>query len=199
MTLGYLGTEKVILTRFDTIQTSVQLATKNAAGDYDYLFGKPIFTEGDYVMRISAHEDYYYNANKSLGTHEQVNLHGGNVRVYNGMHSESEVITGTLDENGEMQTVLRADYPTHTRLGDDATRSIQVSVEYQGEYIQSDPLDVYVFADRTDNAAPSAKLTRALRSTTFCATHREQTVSPHLPKARPTQSRTTTHLRCKPA
>ncbi len=150
MTLGYLGTEKVILTRFDTIQTSVKLATKNAAGDYDYLFGKPIFTEGDYVMRISAHEDYYYNANKSLGTHEQVNLHGGNVRVYNGMHSESEVITGTLDENGEMQTVLRADYPTHTRLGDDATRSIQVSVEYQGEYIQSDPLDVYVFADRTD-------------------------------------------------
>ncbi len=150
MMLNYLGVEKMLLTHFDSIQTSVNLVTKNADGTYEYLFGKPIFTEGDYVMRISAHEDYYYNANTALGKHEQVNLHGGDVRVYNGMHSETEVITGTLDENGEMQTVLRADYPTYTRLGDDATRSIQVSVEYQGEYIQSDPLDVFVFADRTE-------------------------------------------------
>lgn len=150
MTLDYLGVEKINLTHFDSIQTTVRLVNKNTDGTYDYLFGKPIFTEGEYVMQISAHEDYYYNANSSLGSHEQVMLHGGDVRVYNGMHSQTEVITGTLDENGEMQTILRADYPTYTRLGDDATRSIQVSVEYQGEYIQSDPLDVFVFADRTD-------------------------------------------------
>ncbi len=150
MTLGYLGVEKVQLTDFGSEAHTITVATLNDNGEYDYLFGKPIFTEGDYMMRVSAHEDYYYNANRSLGSHEQVMLHGGGVRIYNGMHSESEVITGTLDQNGEMQTILRADYPTHTRLGDDATRSIQVSVEYQGEYIQSDPINVFVFADRTD-------------------------------------------------
>ena len=146
--LGYLGIEKTYLTDFDSVAHTQDVVYKNAQGEYEYLFGKPIFTEGKYAFRITAHEDYYYNGNRTQGAHDRVMLRGGRVQIYNGMHSDTETIRRELDSNGQAEAVLQADYPTYTRLGDDATRHILISVEHNGEYVQSDPLDVYVFADR---------------------------------------------------
>ncbi len=148
MELGYMGIEKAYLTDFDSVSHTQTMVAKNTDGTYEYLFGRPVFAEGKYAFRIRVHEDYYYNANRSQGAHDQVMLHGGKVQIYNGMHSEKETLSGELDNNGQMEAVLQADYPTYTRLGDDATRRILVSVEHNGEHVQSDPLDVYVFADR---------------------------------------------------
>lgn len=148
MEQGYLGIEKTYLTDFDSVAHIQDVVCKNALGEYEYLFGKPVFNEGKYSFRITAHEDYYYNGNRTQGVHDQVMLHGGKIQIYNGMHSEKEILSGELDANGQMQTVLQADYPTYTRLGDDALRRIVVSVEHNGEYVQSEPVEVYVFADR---------------------------------------------------
>ncbi len=146
--LGYLGIEKTYITDMDSVLYTQEVVRKNADEQYEYLFGKPIFTEGKYSFRISAHEDYYYNGNRTQGKHDQVMMRNHKVQIYNGMHSETQHIDGILDANGQIETVLQADYPTYTRLGDDATRKILISVEHHGEYVQSEPIDVYVFADR---------------------------------------------------
>lgn len=146
--LGYLGIEKTYITDMDSVQHTQEVVRKTADGQYEYLFGKPIFTEGKYTFRISAHEDYYYNGNRAQGKHDRVMMRDHKVQIYNGMHSETQHIDGVLDANGQIDAVLQADYPTYTRLGDDATRKILISVEHHGEYVQSDPTDVYVFADR---------------------------------------------------
>ena len=146
--LGYLGIEKTYITDMDSVLHTQEVVRKNADEQYEYLFGKPIFTEGKYSFRISAHEDYYYNGNRTQGKHDQVMMRNHKVQIYNGMHSETQHIDGILDANGQIETVLQADYPTYTRLGDDATRKILISVEHHGEYVQSEPIDVYVFADR---------------------------------------------------
>lgn len=141
MEQGYLGIEKTYLTDFDSVAHIQDMVCKNALGEYEYLFGKPVFNEGKYSFRITAHEDYYYNGNRTQGVHDQVMLHGGKIQIYNGMHSEKEILSSELDANGQMQTVLQADYPTYTRLGDDALRRIVVSVEHNGEYVQSEPVE----------------------------------------------------------
>lgn len=146
--MGYLGIEKTYITDMDSVQHLQEVVRKNANGQYEYLFGNPIFPEGKYTFRISAHEDYYYNGNRTQGKHDRVMMRNHKVQIYNGMHSETQHIDGVLDANGKMDAVLIADYPTYTRLGDDATRKILISVEHHGEYVQSDPTDVYVFADR---------------------------------------------------
>ncbi len=146
--LGYLGIEKTYITGMDSVLHTQEVVRKTADGQYEYLFGKPIFTEGKYTFRISAHEDYYYNGNRTQGKHDRVMMRNHKVQIYNGMHSETQHIDGVLDANGQIEAVLQADYPTYTRLGDDATRKILISVEYHGEYVQSEPIDVYVFADR---------------------------------------------------
>lgn len=60
MEQGYLGIEKTYLTDFDSVAHIQDMVCKNALGEYEYLFGKPVFNEGKYSFRITAHEDYYY-------------------------------------------------------------------------------------------------------------------------------------------
>ncbi len=162
MELGYLGVEKAYLTNFDSIAQTQNIVYLNEQGEYEYLFGRPVFTEGKYSFRVTAHEDYYYNGNK-LGTHDQVMLKGNNIAIYNGMHSETEVIKGDLDDKGQLQVILQADYPTYTGLSDNVTRKIQVSVEHNGEHISSEPIEVYVFADRLNGVESVNKTTSGIR------------------------------------
>ncbi len=162
MELGYLGVEKAYLTNFDSIAQTQNIVYLNEQGEYEYLFGRPVFTEGKYSFRVTAHEDYYYNGNK-LGTHDQVMLKGNNIAIYNGMHSETEVIKGYLDDKGQLQVVLQADYPTYTGLSDNVMRKIQVSVEHNGEHISSEPIEVYVFADRLNGVESVNKTTSGIR------------------------------------
>ena len=157
MEKGYLGNESAYLTVFDSVARTQNLVYKNAAGEYEYLFGKPVFAEGKYTFRITAHEDYYYNGSHSATARDQVMLHGNKVSVYNGMHSETETLTGVLNSEGQWDATLTADYPTYTGLNDAVTRRIQVSVEHNGEHIASDPVEVYVFADRLNGVESVSK------------------------------------------
>ncbi|MGN0235470.1 MAG: LamG-like jellyroll fold domain-containing protein [Paludibacteraceae bacterium] len=160
MELGYFGVERIDVQRWDGTEEKQSVALAQEDDTYEYLFGKPIFTEGKYTFNIYAHEDYYYNGNRTLGKHDRVMLHEGEVKVYNGMHSNTEVLTGTLDKDGVCRNmVLRADYPTYTRVDEDAARSIQITVTYERESYTTEPLQVLVFADRRDG-------TEAISSTT---------------------------------
>ena len=151
MELGYFGVERIAVQRWDGTAEPQSVVLAQDDGSYSYLFGKPIFTEGKYTFNIYAHEDYYYNGDRTMGKHDRVMLHEGEVKVYNGMHSNTEVLTGTLDKDGVCRNmVLRADYPTYTRVDEDAARSIQVSVTYERESYTTEPLQVLVFADRRE-------------------------------------------------
>ena len=151
MELDYFGVERIAVQRWDGAAETQSVVLAQDDGTYSYLFGKPIFTEGKYTFNIYAHEDYYYNGNPNLGKHDRVMLHEGEVKVYNGMHSNTEVLKGTLDKNGVCRDmILSADYPTYTRVNDDAARSIQVSVTYERESYTTEPLQVLVFADRRE-------------------------------------------------
>ena len=160
MEVGYFGVERIAVQRWDGESESQSVALAKEDGTYEYLFGKPIFTEGKYTFNIYAHEDYYYNGDRNLGKHDRVMLHEGEVKIYNGMHSNTEVLTGTLDKDGVCRNmVLRADYPTYTRVDEDAARNIQVTVTYERESHTTEPLRVLVFADRREG-------TEAISSTT---------------------------------
>ena len=160
MEVGYFGVERIAVQRWDGEAESQSVALAKEDGTYEYLFGKPIFTEGKYTFNIYAHEDYYYNGDRNLGKHDRVMLHEGEVKIYNGMHSNTEVLTGTLDKDGVCRNmVLRADYPTYTRVDEDAARNIQVTVTYERESHTTEPLQVLVFADRREG-------TEAIASTT---------------------------------
>ncbi len=161
MEMGYMGIEQSVLTDFDSISHTQDMVRLNEDGGYEYLFGKPVFAEGKYSFRITAHEDYYYNGDEH-GAHDQVMLKGNNVSIYNGMHSETETLTGQLDDKGQLQVVLQADYPTYTGLSDNVTRKIQVSVEHKGQYIASEPVEVYVFADRLSGVEDVNKTTTGI-------------------------------------
>ncbi len=157
MEKGYIGNETAALTVFDSVAQTQALVYKNAAGEYEYLFGKPVFAEGKYTFRVTAHEDYYYNGSHTAAARDQVMLHGNQVNIYNGMHSETETLTGVLNSEGQWDATLQADYPTYTGLNDAVTRRIQVSVEHNGEHIASEPLEVYVFADRLNGVESVSK------------------------------------------
>ncbi len=163
MEKGYLGNESAYMTVFDSVARTQNLVYKDEYGEYEYLFGKPVFTEGKYTFRITAHEDYYYNGSHTSSARDQVMLHGNKVNIYNGMHSETETLSGILNNDGMWDATLQADYPTYTGLNDAVTRRLQVSVEHNGEHITSDPLEVYVFADRLNGVESVSKTNTGIK------------------------------------
>ena len=128
---------------------SIPLAEKDTAGNYRYLFGAPVFNSQNYDFLVSAHEDYYYN-NLPSGRHEEVRIHGGTLKVYNGMfdNTNTQVITKQLDQNGEARITIPIDYVSFLKTGEQALRVLDMSVESEGEFIDKQVLSGYVMGDR---------------------------------------------------
>ena len=123
----------------------VPLAMKQTDGSYKYLFGAPVFTTQTYQFRISAHEDYYYN-NDPAGRHEEVRLHGGTLKVYNGMHDAptTEVQTTLLNQQGEAMISVPIDYLSFFKTGESALRVLDLSVESDGKFVEKQAVRGYI-------------------------------------------------------
>lgn len=127
----------------------VPLAERDTAGQYTYLFGAPVFNSQNYDFLVTAHEDYYYN-NIPSGKHEEVRIHGGTLKVYNGMHDDTntQIIIQQLNQNGEARINIPIDYVSFLKTGEQALRVLDMSVESEGEFIEKQVLCGYVMGNR---------------------------------------------------
>ena len=124
-------------------ELKVDLVSQEADGSYSYLFGAPVFTAGQYQFRVSAHEDYYYN-NDRTRVPDRVYLKGGNLKIYNGMRETTDIQSAPLDANGSALVNVIFDQVTYVQTGENALHSLDFSVESEGEYVTSNPLQAYV-------------------------------------------------------
>ena len=129
---------------------NVPLATKRNDGTYEYLFGAPVFATKDYSFRVTAHEDYYYNNDEMSIKHEEVRIHGGKLKVYNGLHDDrnTQVTTHQLDENGQAEITIPVDYASFLKTDESALRVLDLSVEYQGAYVEKQAVSAYVTGNK---------------------------------------------------
>ncbi len=115
----------------------------SATGKWSYLFGAPVFPAGDYQFRVTAHENYYYNNDRTREP-DVVYLKGGKLKVYNGLRAMTEITEQPLDNNGSALVNVTFDHVTLVQTGDSALHSLDFSVEADGAYITSTPMRAYV-------------------------------------------------------
>ncbi|MBP5540150.1 MAG: T9SS type A sorting domain-containing protein [Bacteroidales bacterium] len=147
--VGYYGEKSMKRTNILNETIDVPLATQNADGSYSYLFGAPVFATGEYDFRVIAHEDYYYN-NNPAGDHDQVRIKGGLLKVYNGMHDSlvTQIITRQLNNQGEAEFTIPVDYVSFVHSAGNAQRVLDLSVENNDDYVESQAIRAYVTGNR---------------------------------------------------
>lgn len=146
--VDYLGERQML--HYDLAQqgTSIETTWKDDKGQWHYAFGHPVFQSGKtYTFRVSAHEDFYYNNDRTLRP-DVVMLTGCPVKIYNGLDDAGDVIEGTLDEKGTALFSLPAANADFSMTGEDALRTVDFSVLSNGAYVNATPLQGYVTGTR---------------------------------------------------
>lgn len=112
-----------------------------------YVLGYPVFKDGNkYIIRLQAHEDYYYNNNPGTGKHSKVVIKGEDVRVHNGLSTDMSTFTVPINsQTGYALVTLEVNNPSYTLTEEDALRLVDVSVKVNGEYISAkEPMKGYI-------------------------------------------------------
>ena len=150
MEVDYYGEETMERQSIDNTKATVPFAVENGGGKVSYLFGYPVFNTGTYSYRATAHEDYYYNNDPTSTRHEEVRIKNGVLKVYNGLHdaNNTQIKTLQMDESGEAVFNLPVDYVSFMKTGESALRPLDLSVEYQGNYIEYQPFRAYVMGNK---------------------------------------------------
>ncbi|MBR6829898.1 MAG: hypothetical protein IKM83_04745 [Paludibacteraceae bacterium] len=159
----YLGERSMTRQNIKNENVEIPLVEKDSTGVWHYTFGHPVFATGDYTFRITAHEDYYYNNDKSSTKHESVPINGGDMKVYNGLHASEETQTlsslfpkweqatqhllglgAQLNEAGQIDVTVPVDYVSFNKTGDQALRVLDVAIELEGRHIEKQVISAYV-------------------------------------------------------
>ena len=150
MPISYYGEKTITRQNILNEKIEVPVVEMQPDGSCTYLFGAPVFNSDTYQFSVTAHEDYYYNNDLTSSKHEEVRLRGGTLKVYNGLHDakDTEIQTHQLDTNGRATIALPVDYVSFVKTGENALRVLDLSVEYQGAYIESQAFRAYVTGDK---------------------------------------------------
>lgn len=155
MEMPYFGDQYMQRVNIRNEHIQVPLAYKDANGVYQYLFGAPVFSSGEYSFRVFAHEDYYYN-NELTGRHDEVRIKGGTLKVYNGMHENEDnsthIFIKELDTLGQAEFTIPVDYVSFIRNDQEVQRVLDLSVESEGEYVELQAVRGYVTGHRITGA-----------------------------------------------
>ena len=143
MPLDYYGIKTWEAQALNGEDVNVELVTKDTTGQNNYLFGAPIFPVGNYQFQVTAHENYYYN-NERTRIPDVVYLTGGNLKVYNGLRKSTDIFTMPLDSKGSALINATIDHVTFVQTGDNALHSLDFSVESEGAYVNAESLRAYV-------------------------------------------------------
>ena len=151
MEMPYFGDQYMQRVNIRNEHIQVPLAYKDSNGVYQYLFGSPVFSSGEYSFRVFAHEDYYYN-NELSGRHDEVRIKGGTLKVYNGMHenenNSTHIFIQELDTLGQAEFTIPVDYVSFIRNDQDVQRVLDLSVESEGEFVELQAVRGYVTGHR---------------------------------------------------
>ncbi|MBP5258521.1 MAG: hypothetical protein J6Z41_07285 [Prevotella sp.] len=110
-----------------------------------YTFGHPVFSvERQYPFKLRAVERYFWNNNSQSDTVDVVKMQGGMVKIHNGMVSSSHSEEVELDDNGEALVAIKAAQLPYLLNGDDALRTVTMTLSLDGSSYEADPLDAYV-------------------------------------------------------
>ena len=110
-----------------------------------YTFGYPVFSiDRKYPVKISATERYYYNNNTKSDTIDVVRLSGGEVTIHNGMVSSIHRDVVELDSVGEATYNLEAAQVPYLLTGNDALRTVTMTLEMDGTHYEAAPLRAYI-------------------------------------------------------
>ena len=149
MPLKFYGEETMTRQNILNEEIEVPLVSKDTLGAYHYLFGAPVFKMDNYRFRITAHEDYYFN-NEPNGSHEEVRINGGTLKVYNGLHDtvSTQTVTTPLNQQGEADITIPVDYVSFLKTGEQALRVLDLSVESDGQFVESEAFRAYVSGNK---------------------------------------------------
>ena len=110
-----------------------------------YTFGYPVFSiDRKYPIKISATERYYYNNNTKSDTIDIIRLSGGEVTIHNGMLSSTHRDVVALDSVGEATYNLEAAQVPYLLTGNDALRTVTMTLEMDGTHYEATPLHAYL-------------------------------------------------------
>ncbi len=111
----------------------------------DYTFGYPVFNiDRKYPIRISATEKYYYNNGNSPDSLDVVRLSGGKVTIQNGFVSSTHREVIELDSAGQYLYQLSASQIPYLITGEQATRTVTMTLQLDGTYYEAEPLKAYI-------------------------------------------------------
>lgn len=149
--IDYFGEPNMALSDFSVDSKMVNLYDKDKK---KYLFKYPVFngvslyskSKNKYTFFVSAHEDYYYNNDTVAYEAVQVPLHGGKVKVSNGFDSKpsKDYEYVILDDKGTGTAIITIDNPTFKQTQKDALRTMIMSMEVEGLYVESDTLKAFL-------------------------------------------------------
>jgi len=110
-----------------------------------YTFGHPVFSiEKKYLFQLSAHEKYYWNNNQKSDTVDVVQMKGGVVTVQNEMMGSNHRETVELDSVGKGTVFIQAAQTPYLLTGENAVRTVTMTLELDGTYYEAKPLQAYV-------------------------------------------------------
>ena len=152
----YFGVKQT--TAADNIGNKAEMQLwSEAAG---YAFGYPVFMAGSpYGWMLQACEKYYRN-NDSKAVPDIVNLRGGTVSIKNLMVSSDgteQDKTIELDEQGYGSYVFTPANVTTVLEGEDALKSVDITLKYDGNYYDVFPLDGKIMRGYVMATTPKAE------------------------------------------
>ena len=125
--------------------TEVKSGSGKTKYETHYTFGYPVFNiNREYPVKISAIEKYYYNNNPKNDTVDVIKLSGGVVTIQNSMVSATHRDTVHLDDQGERIYMMTAKQTPYSLTGDDALRTVTMTLEMDGTHYEAEPLRAYV-------------------------------------------------------
>ena len=115
------------------------------AGSAKYTFGYPVFSlNRKYPIDIQVAEHYPYNNEKNSQRTDLVNIGGGQVTVRNGMKNGLQQEVVTLDSQGQGRFYLEADQTTRLLTGEDALKTVTMTLTQDGTTYEAKPLRGYI-------------------------------------------------------
>jgi len=115
------------------------------AGTADYTFGYPVFSlERRYPIEIQVAERYLYNNDARANKEDLVKIGGGQVTIHNGMQNGQQRQTVELDEKGRGIYYLAADQTTRLLTGENALKTVTMTLTQDGTTYEAKPLKGYV-------------------------------------------------------
>ena len=144
-TFDYFGDKTYRAQSLSSDPVDVPLVYQDKQQNVHYTFGYPLFSlERKYPIEIQVAERYIYNNDARTGKVDIVSVGGGSVTVHNGLKNGLHQQTVPLDADGLGHFYLEAEQTTRLLTGEDALRTVTMTLTQDGTTYEAEPLQGYI-------------------------------------------------------